>query len=157
MKTIITPAEAVRTAWGGGEYISPEALSEADVAAAERRYIEPVIGRALAEALAAGRYEELRNDYVLPAAAMYVRVMVQPAMDVRTGQAGSVVQSGTWCDPADNSARTSALRSLRRRADGLLQRLSDKVDADAASYPEYDPRQNVLKRCSTDGGVVQIF
>ena len=156
MKTIISPAEAVSTAWAGGEYVSPQAVSEADVAAAEHRHIVPVTGRALAEALADGRYDELRRDYVLPALAMYVRILVQPAMDVRTGQAGSVVQRGTCAEAASAEARAASMASLRRRAGRLLRRLSDRLDAAAEEYPEYDPRQNILKRCSTDGGIVQI-
>lgn len=157
MKTIITPSEAVRTAWATGEYVPPEAVGEADIAAAEERYIVPVTGRALADALAAGRYGELRSDYVLPAAAMYVRLSLQQSMDIRTGQAGSVVQSGACCDPASAEARAAGLGSLRRRASSLLRRLSDKLDADAAAYPEYDPRANILKHCSIDGGIAQIF
>ena len=157
MKNIISPAEAVALAWGTGEYIAPEAISEADIAAAERRYIVPVIGSRMAAALADGRYEDLRTGYAAPALAMFVRVSVQSALDVRTGQAGSVVQSGACCQPASSDARTAAIRSLRRRAGELLRRLSDKLDAEAASYPEYAPCRNILKRCSTDGGIVQGF
>ena len=157
MKTIISPAEAAALGWGTGEYVPPEAISESDIAAAERRYIVPVIGSRMAAALAEGRYEELRRDYAAPALAMYVRIMVQPSMDIRTGQAGSVVQSGACAEPAVSEARAAAMRSLRRRAGELLRRLSDRLDAESHSYPEYDPQQNILKRCSTDGGIVQIF
>ena len=157
MKNIISPARAVALGWGTGEYVSPEAVSEADIAAASHRYLEPVIGRRMAEALADGRYEDLCRDYVAPALALFVRVIVQPSMDIRTGQAGSVVQSGAGCSPASDAARRASLHSVRRRAGELLRRLSDRLDADASSYPEYAPEQNVLKRCSTDGGIVQIF
>ena len=157
MKTIISPAEAVALAWGTGEYMPPEAISESDIAAAQRRYIEPVIGRPLAEALAAGRYEELRAEYAAPALAMFVRLAVQPSLDIRTGCAGSVVQSGAYADPAGSEARAAAMRSLRRRGGALLRRLSERLDASPAAYPEYAPERNVLKRCSTDGGIVQIF
>ena len=157
MKTIISPAEAVSLGWGTGEYVPPEAVSEADIAAAEHRYITPVIGARMAEALADGRYEDLRSDYAAPALAMFVRVMLQPAMDIRSGQAGAVVQSGACAEPAAAEARAASLRSLRRRAGELLRRLSDRLDAESHSYPEYSPQQNILKRCSTDGGIVQIF
>ena len=161
MKTIITPAEAVASAWGSGEYAAPDTVAVADIAAAEERHLLPVIGRPLAEALAAGRYEELRTDYVMPALALFVRAGIQSSLDVRTGQAGTVVQSGTYCAPADTVARQSLHRSLRRRAETLLRRLSDRLEADAScaapSYPEYDPRRNILKRCMTDGGIVQVF
>lgn len=157
MKTIISPSEAVALAWSGGEYVSAEAISESDIAAAQRRYLTPVIGTALAEALTDGRYESLRNDYAAPALAMFVRAMLQPSMDIRSGQAGAVVQRGTGAEPAAAEARTASLRSVRRRADSLLRRLSDHLDASAGAYPEYDPEHNILRHCSTDGGIVQIF
>ena len=158
MKNIIPPARAVELAWGAGEYLSPEAIAEADIAAASHRYIEPVAGRAMVEAMAEGRYEQLRDEYAAPALAMYVRLMVQPALDIRTGQAGSVVQHSAGADPASAEARAAGLRSVRQRAGQLLRRLSERLDTAAdGEFPEYDPRYNILKRCSTDGGIVQIF
>lgn len=45
MNTLITPAQAVASAFTDGEYLAPEAIGEGDIAAAEQRYIVPVIGR----------------------------------------------------------------------------------------------------------------
>lgn len=44
MKTLITPLQVLRLAFGEGEYLPPESVTEADIAAAERRYLVPVIG-----------------------------------------------------------------------------------------------------------------
>ena len=44
MNTLITPAQAVASAFTDGEYLAPEAIGEGDIAAAEQRYIVPVIG-----------------------------------------------------------------------------------------------------------------
>ena len=157
MKNIITPHQAVELAWGTGEYMSPLSVSAADIAAAENRYLVPVIGHRMAAALAAGSYEELCRDYAAPALALFVRYMVQPALDIRTAQAGSVVQRSSGSEPADAEARAASLRSLRRRAGELLRRLSDKLESDPAAYPEYDSANNILKHCTTDGGIVQVF
>ncbi|MDE6858273.1 MAG: hypothetical protein K2J33_06030 [Alistipes sp.] len=157
MKNIITPAEAVALAFGAGEYMPPEAVSEADIAAAAHRYIEPVTGAALASALAAGEYPALRDDYAAPALALGVRLLVQPSLDIRTGCAGSVVQRTTTAEPAPAEARAAALRSVRCRMRELLRRLGRHLDERAADYPEYDPDANILNRCTTDGGFVQIF
>ena len=54
MNTLITPAQAVASAFTDGEYLAPEAIGEGDIAAAEQRYIVPVIGRAFHEKLLAG-------------------------------------------------------------------------------------------------------
>ena len=47
MKTLVTPLQALRLAFPEGEALPPGTVAEADIAAAERRYIVPVIGRAL--------------------------------------------------------------------------------------------------------------
>ncbi len=36
-----------------------------------------------------------------------------------------------------------------------VRRMSDYLDAHAASMAEYDPDDNILKRCCCDGGFVQ--
>jgi len=41
MNTLITPAQAVASAFTDGEYLAPEAIGEGDIAAAEKRYIVP--------------------------------------------------------------------------------------------------------------------
>ena len=47
MKTLVTPLQALRLAFLEGEALPPGTVAEADITAAERRYIVPVIGRAL--------------------------------------------------------------------------------------------------------------
>lgn len=157
MKNIITPAKAVSLAFGEGEYMPPESLSDADIAAAAHRYLEPVTGARLAAALAAGEYPALRDDYAAPALALGVRLLVQPSLDIRTGRAGSVVQRSTTAEPASAEARAAAMRSVRCRMRELLRRLGRHLDEHAADYPEYDPDANILNRCTTDGGFVQTF
>ena len=49
MNTLITPAQAVALAFADGEYLAPESVTQRDIAAAEQRYLVPVIGRLLYE------------------------------------------------------------------------------------------------------------
>ncbi len=163
MKTLITAADVIASAFAEGEYIPEASVTEADIASAEHRYIEPVAGRALMDALAEGRYAALLADYVKPALAMSVRESLQRALNVRTGAHGlSVAGSGA----AYTVARTAAdglQASLRIRARALRRLLSDRLAAIAAgvvageSVPEYDPESDAMQKCSVDGGFVQIL
>ena len=54
MNTLITPAQAVALAFADGEYLAPESVTQSDIAAAEQRYLVPVIGRLLYEKLLSG-------------------------------------------------------------------------------------------------------
>lgn len=153
---IVTPAEVVRLAFADGGYVSPEAIGEADIEAAVRRWVEPVAGRGVCRAVAGGRYPEAR-EYLAAAAAACTRLEVQPRLNVTTGQAGLTQPLGLFAEAAAESARIELMRSLRVQAHAMLCRLTEYLDENAASIPEYDPRANVLKRCFTYGGLVQVF
>ena len=156
MKNLITPEQVVRLAFNDGEYLSPAAIGESDIAAAMHRYVEPVTGAALAAALAEGRYASLTDDYVAPALAMAVRTLVQRALNVRTGQVGLSIPTGRGSDTALKSASDELQRSLRRRRRALLRRLSDYLADNAARFPEYRRETDAMQKCSIDGGLVQI-
>jgi len=157
MKTLITPSQAVALAFTDGEYVSPAAVGESDIAAAMHRYVEPVIGTPLAEALAEGRYAAPTEDYVAPALAMSVRTLVQRALNVRTGRVGLSIPTGRGSDTALKSASDELQRSLVRRRRALLRRLSDYLSAHKEEFPEYRPEEDAMKKCSIDGGFVQIY
>ena len=120
MNTLITPAQAVASAFTDGEYLAPEAIGEGDIAAAEQRYIA-----------------------------------VQPRLDIRTGQCGTVAPKSGSYQPADAQSLRELQRSLRRQARTLLRRAAEHLEAHAAEFPGYDPDNNILKRCTTDGNLIQ--
>ena len=155
MKTLITPAQVVATAFGDGEYIAPEVIGEADIAAACHHYITPILGQTLHEALLGGAYPELLEDYVQPALAFAVRVSIQRSLNVRTGAMGLSAPHGG--SSAVTTAAADALQaSLRRRARDLRKRLSDHLCRNAERYAEYNPKNDSMKNCSIYGGFIQI-
>ena len=79
MKNLITNEQVISLAFGDGEYLSPEVILDSDIALAEDRYIVPVVGAELHQALLDGSYPTLLDDFVAPALAMAVRTVVQPA------------------------------------------------------------------------------
>ena len=143
MNTLITPAQAVALAFADGEYLAPESVTQSDIAAAEQRYIVPVIGRRLYEKLLAAP------------AAFFTRIALQPRLDVRTGQCGTVAPKSAAYQPAGTQALRELQRSLRRQARTLLRRAAEHLETHAAEFPEYDPHENILNRCTTDGNFVQ--
>ena len=153
---IATGGEVVSAAFADGEYMPPSAISDADIAAAEERYLIPVTGRALYERMLDGEYAALRDEYVVPAVAFAVRAMQQPALDVRTSVFGTTVPKSSAFGGATAEQARELRKAVRTKAHTLLRRLSDHLDAHATEYPEYRRERDVLKRCSTDGGIVQI-
>ena len=156
MKTLVTPLQALRLAFPEGEALPPGTVAEADIAAAERRYIVPVIGRALHARLLEGAYETFRTDYLAAPTALFTRLQLQARLDIRTGQCGTTAPKSSWTQPAGDDALRRRQRALRTEARTLLRRAAEHLDAHRTEFPEYDPTENILKRCSTDGGFVQM-
>ena len=156
MNTLLTPQRAVELAFAGGEYTDPAQIAAATIAAAEGRYLKPVTGPALYEALCAGRYPQLAEEWAAPAAAAAVRLLVLPRLHVQTGGCGlaAVAQQG-WRAAGDRAV-TELLKQARTELRALLARLADHLETRRDDYPEYDPGANILNRCRIHGDLVQI-
>ena len=157
MKNLITNEQVISLAFGDGEYLSPEVVLDSDIAAADARYILPVVGTELYNALLEGSYKVLLNDFVAPALAMSVRTMIQPALNVRTGQAGLQISSSLRADSSTKTAMQTLQKSLRLRRQALLKRLSNYLNNNASEFPEYEPSADALQKCSINGGYVQMY
>ncbi len=156
MKNLITNEQVISLAFGDGEYLSPEVVLDSDIAAAEDRYILPVVGAELYEALLKGSYKDLLDNFVAPALAMAVRTMIQPALNVRTGQAGLQISSSLRADSSTKTAMQTLQKSLRLRRQTLLKRLSNYLKNHASEIPDYNPGHDAVQKCCIDGGFVQM-
>ena len=72
MELLMTPAEVVEAAFGGGDVIDAAIVTESAVLAAQRRYLRPVFGVSFYGALEQGRYGAFLAEYVRPALALFV-------------------------------------------------------------------------------------
>ena len=156
MKNLITNEQVISLAFGDGEYLSPEVVLPADIASAEARYIIPVVGEKLHQEMLDGAQKTLLEDYVAPALAMAVRTMIQPALNVRTGQGGLYIPTSARSDTSVKSTTHLLQKSLRNRRQALLRRLSNYLKNHASEFPNYDANCDVMQRCSIDGGYVQM-
>lgn len=157
MKNLITNEQVISLAFADGEYLSPEVVLDSDIATAAYRYIIPIVGAELYEEMLEGSHPTLRNDFVAPALAMAVRTMIQPALNVCTGQAGLRISSSLRADSSTKSAMEMLQKSLRLRRQILLKRLSNYLKAHASQFPTYDAESDILQHCTIDGGYIQIF
>ncbi|WP_418982345.1 hypothetical protein [Alistipes sp.] len=155
MKTLITPSQALRLAFGDGEYLPPTTIVEADIAAAEQRYLVPVLGPALHEKLLAGGYPDFRTEYLAAPVALFTRAMIQPRLDIRTDRGGATAPYTAYARPADAEARRRQRKALHAEARTLLRRAARHLADHRDAFPEYEPEKDILNRCSLDGNLVQ--
>lgn len=153
MKTLVSPVRVVELAFPD-EAIPPSSVTEADIAAAEERWIVPVIGRGLHEALLDGAHTSLRDDFLAAPAALYTRAALQSRLDVRTGRCGTSAPRTDWSQPAGAEALGRLRRQLLRQARTLLERASEYLRAHAEEFPLYDPRNDILARRTIAGGIL---
>ncbi|MBQ2417711.1 MAG: hypothetical protein II282_05895, partial [Alistipes sp.] len=115
MRTVITPEQTVALAFGKGNYLSADIVSSADIAAAQHRYIVPIVGEELLDMILDGDYSELVEEYVAPALAYATRLIVQPAINLRMGDSGLVAPRGEAMESPDKSAVEALMGSLKIR------------------------------------------
>ncbi len=151
MKILITAERAYSLAFSSEEPYSPSAITEADIATAESRYLLPIVGEELYAALT--RYGTLKTEYVEPMLAAWVRYIVEPHLATRCCPCyaeGRITE-------AVNDHTERVMRALRERAVALTRRLSDHLNSHSADYVEYNPETNPLNRCFIYGNIVQVY
>ena len=156
MKNLITNEQVIKLAFSDGEYVSPEVVLDSDIASAADRYIVPIVGTELYEEMLGGSHTTLLDDYVAPALAMAVRTMIQPSLNVRTGELGLYIPSSARSDTAIKTAVHTLHKSLRLRRQSLLKRLSNYLKRNASEFASYDAGNDIMQRCSINGGYVQV-
>lgn len=153
---IITAEEILAEAFTDGEYIASNVIAHSDITAAIERWILPITGQELLEAIEDGCYAEFAAQYLKPTVAAYTRLEIQPRLNVATGQLGLSLPRTSYHKVADESMRRELMTALKRRAYMLRRRMSNYLEKHAATMPEYNPKKNSLKRCCCNGGIVQI-
>lgn len=154
MRLIITPEKVAETAFCAPDFIQPEAVSEATILAAQQKFVRPVLGDALYEAVCGGAYPAMTEAFLRPPLALYVKMLMLPSLAVQAGGAGIVEVNSRNLARAGEGKLRSALRRLRCDARALMRRAVRHIESAPADYPEYDPTNNILNRCSTEGGLV---
>lgn len=153
MNSLITAREAAEIAFPG-QFMGCEAISEATIAAAEQRFIVPVVGERLYRRMLEGAYRMLRTEYLAPALALWVKLSMLPSMAVQSGEMGVVELESGVLKGAGKEKLDLLCRRTRCEAAAMLRRAVAHIEARAEEYPEYCPQENVLNRCVIGGGVV---
>lgn len=157
MKTLVSPAEVLQRAFRSREQLPSDTIREADIEAVEWRKVRPVLGDALHDRLLQGNDTAFVQEYLADAVALLTRAEVLPRMAHFCSSVGTFRPSPVDSSPTDNETLSLDVCTTKRQAATLLRRAVAYIEAHAADYPEYDPAQNILNRCSTDGGFIQTF
>ena len=153
MELIITPSEVVRIAFAPSEFVREEAITESAILAAQQKFILPALN-GLYDALLAGRYPELKTGYVAPVLALYVKLLVLPALAAQAGTTGITEPRSDCFDPVSDNRLRFLLRRVRNEARALMRPLVEKIESEPERYPDYDPNKNILHQTLSAGEIV---
>lgn len=153
MNTLMTADRLFSLVFTREESYNAAVIMPVDIAEVESRYLVPVVGSALYEAMQGGSYAELVDEYVAPMVAAWVRYVVEPHLASRCCIYHT--QRDITESVNENSARV--MRALRAKSVALTRRLSDHLNAHSSDYEEYNPGINPLNRCFIYGDIVQVY
>ncbi len=153
MNLLITPAEVCSLAFASSPGVRPDAITEPTILSAQEKFIRPVLGP-LYESVENGRAAQLLNDYIKPALAYYVKLLILPSIAVSAGSLGLIQQKGGNFTPATAENIAPLRRRTRSEATALIRRAVNHIEASPTLYPEYDPAQNILNRISINSQIV---
>ncbi len=80
MELLVTPAQVAQMAFRAPDFISPDAVPEATILAAQQKFVRPVLGDGLLDTLCGGAYPEFLADFVQPPLALYVKMLMLPSL-----------------------------------------------------------------------------
>lgn len=151
MKMLISPDDVLRLAYSSEELLPSTIILDCDIVEAESRYIEPIVGEAMMEALRDGEYADLAANFVAPALATWTRYIVE-----QTAYSRCRACHGEDVTTAMLERMRLTLRALRRKASTLTRRLTNHLNAHGDDYPEYSAFNNPQNRCFIYGDIIQI-
>ncbi len=127
---LITEARVISLTSAECGYTEIELVSATAIESAQRRFMLPVLGKALIEALIEGDYPILKEEYIEPAMAYYTRLEMTPAT-------------------APNR------KDILRHARLLTRRMSDHIEDNQELYSEYESANNVLRKIRIHGATIE--
>ncbi len=154
MNLLISQQQVAELAFRAPDFIAPEAIPESTILAAQQKFIKPVFGDLYDAMLTRTTLAEFTSEYVAPPLALYVKMLMLPSLAVQSGAAGVVEVTGKNLARVSDERLRAAIARLRGDAAALIRRAVEHVEADPTRFPEYDPRENILNRVSTEGGVI---
>lgn len=158
MKTLISPAEVPALVFGTSTTLRAEDIPLQTILAAERRYLQPVVGKTLYEELTAPSPSQtltlFTEEYLKMPLALYVVSLLLPTIATQVGAAGVVRISGGSFEAVNERTLQRLRRRLRTDADTLLDRATSHLAANPNLFPSYNPQENIRERISVKGGVV---
>lgn len=156
---LITAAQVVNSAFSN-KSTDLAFVKEQYIRTAQVRFIRPLVGADMYDQLVSehdaavytGSNETLITDYLQPALAFYVKLLVLPDMRVNTTSQGLMINNSEFANAATNQDKAELAASTRDMADTLLREAIIYIEENISAFPLYEARDSSAK--NPVGGVI---
>ena len=133
------------------------------IRSAEIQYIRPALGDELYALLVAehtaGVYtlenETLITDYVQPALAYYVKLLVLPDLNINTTSQGLMSNNAEFANQATSSMRAELAQATKQIADSIISDMIKLIEDDEDdNYPTYFTGTNITSKRAIGGFLI---
>ena len=133
------------------------------IRSAEVQYIRPALGDELYALIVAeklsGTYtldnQALLEDYIQPALAYYVKLLVLPDLNINTGSQGLMVNGSEFSSQATSSMRAELAQATKQIADSIIADMIKLITEDENDrYPTYYSGTNITSKRAIGGFLV---
>ncbi|MCC8018941.1 MAG: hypothetical protein LIO85_04125 [Rikenellaceae bacterium] len=144
---LTTPDEVITLAFPGQTGLTAAAFPASAILTSQEKFLKPVLNGLYPE-LVNGRYADLCEDYIKPALAHFARYTAIPQLACSVGDLGITTVRSDYLSACPEDRLKMLRRAARAEAAALLRRAVEHIEENADSFPEYDPKLNVLNRVS---------
>lgn len=149
---LILPAEVIQIAFPSSENIREDLVTDIQIETAQIKYLKPVLGP-LYQALDGAPYADFVASYLKKPLAFFVRALVVEELGSSVSMMGVMQNKNEFSMPVSMREQAMLRKKARSTARFFLQEALRHIEAHAELFPEYDPQQNILNRCSLLGGI----
>lgn len=159
---LITAAQVISTAFTNASFddylIRPQIIRSAEV-----QYIRPALGDELYALVVAeheaGVYtlenQTLVEDYIQPALAYYVKMLVLPDLNINTGSQGLMVNGSEFSTQAVSSMRAELAQATKQIADSIIADMIKLItDDEDNNYPTFYTGSNITSKRAIGGFLI---
>lgn len=153
MYRLISPSEVLGIAFVNSQPMDECCIDEATIIEAEYKFIKPVLGP-LYDKLCSGGYPTLLSDYIKPALALYVKMLLLPSLGINIGSVGVSQARGANFSACTPEQMQIAVEQCRSSAYTLIGRAIEHIEGNPTLYPEYQKSRNILNNLKINGSIV---
>lgn len=150
---LISKEKTAELLFGDAESPKGELITDTVIITAQEKHLRPVFGK-LYDAMCGGSYGSFVEEYVNPPLAMFIYAQLIRNASVETGPLGTLQHKDTYHKPADEETVATITRCMRKDATVLLKTAVSYIEKNPGDFPEYDPKENILNKISTEGNIV---